>query len=160
METTTQKNKLSRETKQVGKFGLVGILNTLIDFGIFNALTVYGTLPIILANVVSTTVAMSFSFVANKQFVFGSKSKDTLRQAALFLVVTAVGLYVLQNGIIYALTELWRWPLELGYDLVSAIGLGGAFSEEFVTKNGAKAIGTVFSMVWNYVLYKRIVFKK
>lgn len=158
MAKPSNKQAVLKETKQVGKFSLIGIINTLIDFVIYNiGISVFG-LAVIAANLVSTTVAMSFSFVANKNFVFGSKQKQVLRQALLFLIITAFGLYALQNGVIYILKYSWHWPLDLAYDIVKAVGLQ-SISQEFVVNNGAKIIGTVFSFVWNYILYKKYVFK-
>ena|SRR5687767_12645203 len=146
------------ETKRVGKFGLVGILNTVIDFVLFNVFINVGVYRI-MANVLSTTVAMTFSFIANKSWVFGARRGSVLRQAVLFLAVTAFGLYVIQNLVIYGLTEVWLTPLQLAYDLVDLLGLDAVFGEQFVINNGAKAVATVFSMTWNYLLYKKLVFK-
>lgn len=154
------KNTALAQTKQVGKFGLVGIINTLLDFGVYNIMFSLVGLKPIPANLIAATVAMTFSFIANKRFVFDQKAGSVLRQAALFLLVTATALYVIQNIVIYGLTELWLWPLELAYDIVGSLGLSGALSQEFVVNNGAKAIATGFSMVWNYLLYKKVVFKK
>lgn len=157
-KTKVTKSKLS-ETKQVGKFGLVGIINTLLDFALFNLFIIYFGFGRIPANVISTTAAMTFSFFANKSFVFGNRSRRVWVQAALFLVITAFGLYVIQNAVIYTLTELWHYPLSLAYDVVTFLGLDRIFSETFVVNNGAKVIATLFSMTWNYIMYKKVVFK-
>lgn len=160
MATQRQTSSALAETKRVGKFGIVGIINTIIDFGLFNILIGVFELARIPANIISTTCAMIFSFIANKRFVFGSNEKRVLRQAVLFLLVTAFGLYVIQNLVIYFLTEVWLAPLDFAYDIVTALGLGKTFSHEFVINNGAKVIATLFSLTWNYLLYKRVVFKK
>jgi len=148
------------ETKQIGKFGAVGIINTVLDFAVFNLLIIYAGFPRIPANIVSTTIAMTFSFLANKNFVFRDRSEFKIKQAAMFLVITAFGLYVIQNLVLWLLTEEWTGPLNLGYDLVELLGLDTIFSKEFVINNGAKVVATGFSMVWNYLTYKKIVFKK
>lgn len=152
-------SKLS-ETKRVGKFGLIGIINTVIDFAIYNFMISVVGFGVIAANVVSVTFAMTFSFFANKRFVFSNDSKNVARQAILFLGFTAFGLYIIQNAIIFSFTELWTWPLQLGYSIVKSLGLGDVFSQEFVYNNGAKAAGIAFTMVWNYLTYKKLVFKK
>ena len=159
MAKQTKNKSVYQETKQVGKFGAVGIINTVLDFALYNLLIALAGFPVIPANLVSTTFAMMFSFTANKAFVFHSKSSNLLRQAILFLVITMIGLYVIQNGVIYTLTNLWSWPLEFGYSIVILLGLADTFSREFVFNNGAKIIATVFSMTWNYLLYKKAVFK-
>lgn len=160
MTKTKSVNKAVSETKRVGKFGLVGVANTLLDFSIYNILIIYLDFDRIPANLVAATFAMTFSFFANRSFVFGNKSKNVVIQALLFLVITAFGLYIVQNVVIFSLTELWRWPLSVAYDIVGVFGLDRIFSEAFVINNGAKAIATLFSMTWNYIMYKKVVFKK
>lgn len=166
--TTTNKPKKStkrggkpksRTIVQAGKFSIVGIINTLIDFIALNIFTAIFGLPRIPANVASATIAIAFSFMANRQLVFKPSGQHYFKQAILFLVVTAFGLYVLQNLIIFGLTEYWTWPLDTGYSLVKALGLDQTFSLDFVYTNGAKAVATAFSMVWNFVFYKKVVFK-
>src|SRR5215216_5981670 len=124
----------------LAKFGLVGILNTAIDFAIFNALTSkkagWKKIP---ANLVSTTVAMSFSFVMNRGFVFKATSGNVYLQTAEFIIVTAFGLYVLQNLIIYFLLSVWHWPVELAWKVVQLLKLDKFMSHDFERKNAAKA---------------------
>lgn len=155
-----QKSPKLSETKRVGKFGLIGVINTVIDFAIYNFMISVVGFSVIAANVVAVTFAMTFSFFANKKFVFSNNSKDVARQAVLFLAFTAFGLYIIQNVIIYGLTEVWTWPLEVGKNIVHGIGLENTFSQEFIYNNGAKAIAIGFTMVWNYLTYKKFVFKK
>ena len=131
----------SEKNRRLLRFGMVGGTNTVIDFGILFALTVAG-LPTIAANIVSTTIAFVFSFVANKNYTFKSKSVNIKKQFILFTLVTLFGLWVIQN-IVIALTE----PI-----LLSA-GLSGSASL-FI----AKSIATVVSLVWNYYFYSRAVF--
>ena len=159
MAQVKPKSTALAETKRVGKFGIVGILNTLIDFAIYNLGISLLRLPVIGANLISTTVAMSFSFIANKTFVFGSKDRRVFSQAVAFVTITAIGLYVIQNGVIFILKYRWSWPLDTGYNIVKAIGLD-SLNRDFVINNGAKAIGTLFSLTWNYLLYKKVVFTR
>jgi putative flippase GtrA len=139
-----------------GKYGLVGALNTLIDFSIYNVLSGAFSFSLVQANIVSTTIAMIFSFVANKQLVFKSESGSWMRQGILFLLVTAFGLYVLQTGTIKLLTDVWLVPVNLG--LIAAHGIGIKGHDHFLAKNGAKAIATAVSLTWNYIMYKKVVF--
>jgi putative flippase GtrA len=147
------------ETKRVGKFVLIGVLNTLIDFAVFN-IFIYLGLYRIIANIFSTTIGMAFSFAMNRSWVFGSRQGNVLRQAVMFLGVTAFGLYVIQNMVIFFLTEVWLAPLNLAYNIVELIDLDGVFSRSFITNNGAKGTATLFSLTWNYLLYEGIIFKR
>lgn len=149
----------STEAVRVGKFGLIGIINTVIDFAILNVLVSVFGMYIVAANVISTSTAMLFSFVANRTFVFDNKNKDVVRQAVLFFAVTAFGLWGIQSSIIIFLTDIWTWPLDFAYDVVELVGLDGTFSQEFVQTNATKAAATLASLTWNYIMYKRFVFK-
>ncbi len=161
MPKKATKKQAEPEVARVGKFAGVGVLNTLIDFAILNVLSSsYVGLSLIVANIISTSVAMVFSFFANKRVVFKQEHGNPLMQAVLFFAVTGFGLWVLQSGIIYVLTVAWVSPLKLAYSIVKAIGLGGIFSEAFVIKNGAKVFATLVSLTWNYIAYKKVVFKK
>lgn len=120
------------------RFGLVGGINTGIDFGILFVLHGLGV-NTYLANIISTSVAFVFSFFANRSFTFRS-SGSLRRQIIPFLVVTLIGLWVLQPAIIY----LVQIPLT---SLDAALSL-------FI----AKLIATIGTMIWNYLLYKRFVF--
>lgn len=145
------------ELRRVSKFGLVGAFNTLIDFSLFNLLSSFAGLSLVFANLLSTTVAMVFSFVANKQMVFEKRTGSLTKQAATFFLVTAFGLYVIQNGIILLLTQVWLDPVHLSVWVAHGVGLRN--DDAFVIKNSAKLIGTLASLTWNYYLYKMVVFK-
>ena len=155
----SQPKLTASEAKRVGKFGLVGVLNTLIDFAIFNLLGHFGHLNVVAANLISTTIAMAFSFVANKQMVFQRQSGSLVTQAVTFYVATAFGLYVLQTGAIHILTSVWTYPTHIAVDISHILGLGQYLHDEFVIKNTAKAIGTLLSLTWNYIIYKKVVFR-
>lgn len=144
----------------VAKFGLVGILNTIIDFGIFNVLTSkkvgWKKIP---ANLVSTTTAMIVSFILNRGFVFHASAGNIYVQSAEFFAVTAFGLYVLQNIVIWFLLDIWEWPVELAWKIVQLVKLDKHMSHEFVRKNAAKIAATALSLTWNYLMFSFIVFK-
>lgn len=161
MKFTVAKNKRNSEVRRVGRFGIVGILNTLIDFVLFNIFSSSRVgYTLIQANLISTTCAMIFSYVANRSFVFRTKGRATWKQAVIFFAVTAFGLYVLQNETINLLTKWWVSPLHLAASIVHLIGLSKIFSDGFVIKNGAKAVATLVSLTWNYFTYKKWVFKE
>jgi putative flippase GtrA len=143
--------------KRVGKFGAVGAANTLLDFVIYNLLSSGFRLSLVEANIISTTVAMVFSFAANKKLVFKKHDGSVARQALLFYAVTAFGLYILQSATIHFLTEVWLYPVNVCLDLAHVMGIQG--HDQFLIKNFAKAIATFVSLCWNYVMYKKVVFR-
>ncbi len=139
-------------------FGIVGIINTVIDFAILNIATVFFGVPRIPANIVSTTVAMVFSFFANKRVVFESHGAAKTKEILLFFVVTVFGLYVIQIAIIYLLTEQTTTLFSIVDATLRLLRLDAYITTEFAVTNSAKIIATIASMTWNYVLYQRVVF--
>jgi putative flippase GtrA len=127
--------------KKQFRFVLVGGIATIIDFGLLNLFNFFGWSPLI-ANTLSTGLAMVFSFFMNKKYTFQSDSKNYAREVALFIIFTLIGLWIIQNGIIQLL-------LLIDIDL-----------PEFVRLNGAKLVATLASMTWNYMMYNKVVFRK
>ena len=125
------------------RFGVVGVANTAIDFGILFLLVHLG-LNEILANYISTGCAFVFSFFVNRSFTFKAKGGNVAKQFAVFLVVTMIGLWVIQPIIIagiLAATSGWH----VSSDLLLL---------------GAKLTASIASLIWNYTMYARFVFKK
>jgi len=125
----------------VARFAAVGLLNTGVDFVLLNVLIHLGLRDIV-ANTISTGTAMLVSFVLNKQWTFGNHERNYLRQLALFLSVTLFGLWVVQNGVMSAILALWQPNLP-----------GQLWA------NIAKLVASPFSLTWNFLLYRRVVFR-
>lgn len=125
------------------RFALVGGFNTALDFGILFGLTALGVDKIV-ANYVSTSVSFIFSFFANKTFTFKAKSGNAKREFLSFIIVTLIGLWILQPLVITAVAQL----------------LETTTLDDTITLLIAKLIATVVSLIWNYILYSRVVFKK
>ena len=134
---------MTSKTAEKARFVLVGMTNTVIDFGILFLLSSFG-LPILTANIISTTVAFCFSFFANRKFTFKAIDGNLKRQIPLFIIVTLFGLWVLQTVVI-----------SLVAPLLSQMGVTGGLNT--LT---AKVIATVITLIWNYTLYSRLVFRK
>lgn len=137
---------MKRLLQSVGKptfrrFVAVGVTSTAVDFVILFVLQHLG-LPIIAANIISTSAAFCFSFYANKRFTFKTSGTNVKREMLLFVIVTLTGMWVLQNIVI-----------ALSMPVFSRLA-----SHE-VALLLAKLFATAFSMIWNYVLYRNIVFK-
>ena len=135
--------KLLKQHAEKLRFAVVGGANTAIDFGVLFLLTFLG-IDKIIANYASTSVALVFSFFANKSFTFKDSSGNAKKQFTLFIVITLIGLWVIQPIIIWGSTE----------------ALAAYIPNEAANLFIAKLLATIASLVWNYVLYSRIVFKK
>ena len=134
--------------RSFSRFVVVGFLNTAVDFGVL-ALLLYvfkytdgDATKLIIANTGSFLVAVTNGYFWNKLWSFESRGGGT-RQFAQYVAVTVVGL-LLNDAIIYAGTTYFQ-PM---------FGVS-AGNWVFV----AKAVGTVVSLIWNFVGYRFIVFK-
>jgi putative flippase GtrA len=152
------KNMLSKVWSYSGvRFVTVGVANTIIDFTILNLLVFAFDLNKILANTISVSIAMLVSYGLNHKVVFRYKGKDHAKKLVIFIAITAFGLFVLQNLIIYVLMHLFTWPGNTATSVVHALVLT-SFNKEFITLNFAKVVATAVTMVWNYFMYKKFVF--
>ena len=123
------------------RFGLVGAINTGLDFGILFILSAV-SFPAIPANYVSTSCALLFSFFANKKYTFRTETTNLRRQVVLFLACTLTGLWVLQPLTIFIVSNLFFSNSLDGFSLLVC-----------------KLVATVVSLTWNYVVYNKYVFK-
>lgn len=150
----------SETIKEVGKFGSVGILNTVIDLGLFNILVFSLNMAPVSANVIAVGAAIINSYVWNKLWTFNDKNtKNVTSQAALFISLSLIGL-VLNTSVLKLLTDIWIVPGNFALSIIRFINLDSVFSDQFVTVNFAKAWGLAVSMIWNFLTYKKFVFKK
>lgn len=125
------------------RFAIVGCLNTIIDFGVLFILVGLGV-PIIVGNFISTSSALIFSFFANKKFTFRNKEKMSKKQLTYFLVITLFGLWVIQPIII----------------TITSILLKSWLSDVRILLVIEKLLATCVTLVWNYLLYRKFVFKE
>jgi putative flippase GtrA len=123
------------------RFGIVGVVNTAIDFAILFTLVSFG-LPTILSNFFSTSAALTFSFFANKSFTFKYQGNNSTKQIVLFLVITTFGLWVIQPLIIIGAS--WF--------------LGQISNSKYFVLFISKLIAIGASLTWNYTMYRRFVF--
>ncbi|PJE72880.1 MAG: hypothetical protein COV00_02830 [Candidatus Tagabacteria bacterium CG10_big_fil_rev_8_21_14_0_10_40_13] len=138
--------------EQFAKFVVVGFLNTAIDFGVLNLLSILTGLTsgflIGGVNVPGFTLAAVNSYFWNKFWVFSHKrlpgEKVQYNDFFTFALVVIIGIFI--NGGIVILLTTYVNPL---FDLNPERWL-----------NVAKASATVLSLIWNFAGFKFLVFKK
>lgn len=138
-------------SKRFIKFCLVGVVNTLLDIGLFLVLRGAGV-NLVVANIISTSVAIMVSLILNYNYTFKETEKLTKTKLFLYVAITLTGLWILQPIIIFSVTSL--------NNLVNYIDLtSGLFGHrETLVNLIPKLFATAFTVVWNYYLYKRFVF--
>jgi putative flippase GtrA len=123
----------------MAKFGIVGAINTALDFGIFNLLYVGLGWPAMGANSASVAVAATSSFFMNRHWTFRHRARTALRREyTLFFLLNGVGLLIASACILV---------VEQGLHQTGPLWL-----------NIAKVAGLVLGMVFRFTTYKRFVF--
>ena len=131
------KEKLKKHSEVI-RFVLVGGFNTALDFCIFGLLANIIGIDKVVANIISTAICITVSFILNYKFVW--KSEKSIKSTAVgFLVVSLFSAWVVQSLVITGVTAI--------------------LGETGLNKLIAKACGSVAGMVTNFFGYK-FVFKK
>lgn len=117
--------------EQIMKFGVVGVIAFIIDFGVMMFLTeVFGIDPVISATV-SFIISVIFNYAASMRYVFSHREgMSRTREFIIFVVLSAIGL---------GINDLLIWA---GTDLAS-------FDYRLV-----KIFATAVVMVWNFMTRK------
>lgn len=90
---------------QLAKFGIVGVIATLIDFGVMNLLHYGANLDILVANTAGFVISLIFNYLASMKFVFEHKEDmSRRREFAIFVVLSVIGL-ALNDGIVLAFNK-------------------------------------------------------
>lgn len=88
---------------QIMKFGVVGVIATVIDFGIMNILYYGLHVDVVVANTAGFVVSVVFNYLASMKYVFEHKEgMSRQREFVIFLVLSIIGL-ALNDGIVFAL---------------------------------------------------------
>jgi putative flippase GtrA len=125
---------LARET---GKFGIVGIVGAVVQFGLQNAL--YGRTGLTASVVIATCTATSVTFLGNRYWAFEHrKTANVGRETVLFFFFNLVGMLV-QTAFVDAGHYWLHGTGRLSYNL-------------------AAVIGVVFATLFRLFCYRRFVF--
>lgn len=85
--------------KQLIKFGIVGVFNTLITFAVYNILARGFGISIHVANAIGYIAGVVNSYIFNKNWVFGAKGQKDINLILKFAVVNVIS-YVFNAGIL------------------------------------------------------------
>ncbi len=120
------------------RFGVVGVVNTAIDFSAFAALYHLLHWPLLAANAAGFALAVVNSYAMNKTWTFRDETPSTLGHGARFFVVAVAGLAV-GSAVIAAAAQA------MPALAAKACAIGATFawnywaSSRFVFPRGAKA---------------------
>jgi len=131
LTTVMNNTKQRKELKRFIKFGIVGAIGAVVDFGVLNALIfiVGWATPTgkILANIISTSVAIVSNFTWNRLWTYPeSRGRKKRVQLVQFTIVNLVGL-VINTGIFYLADHFLYsqfFPANIAIQLAKATAIG------------------------------------
>lgn len=134
-------DKVRSLCQELFRYLIVGVMTTVVSLGVYYGcvltfLDPENALQLQAANILSWVAAVTFAYVASRIYVFKSKRKDLLHEAAAFYS-SRLATLVMDMGLMFAM-----------------VTLGG------VNDKLAKLIVQVAVTVGNYVLSKVFVFSK
>lgn len=136
------------------RFLLAGCTNTALDFLVLNALILLLHLPTLVANVFSVLLGITISYALNHFFVFRHPGRIKWSTFAKFFAVTGFSSLVLQSVVI--------WGFEVFFDTRfgnSLLFLPSSGENAFLAINVAKAFAVFVGLIWNFCMYKFVVFR-
>jgi putative flippase GtrA len=113
-------------TLKAASFALVGVVNTVVDYGVFLAGYYLLDLPLVPANVLAWLVAVSGSYVMNCYITFAAESGRQLRWRAYAAFVASGVAGVITNTAVLVLASLW-----LPVPAAKLLAIGASFVVNF-----------------------------
>ncbi|MEG0071807.1 MAG: GtrA family protein [Raoultibacter sp.] len=116
---------------QLMKFGVVGVIAFVIDYGLLIFLTEVFHVDYLISATISFTVSVIFNYVASMRYVFSHREgMSRRREFVIFVILSVLGLII---------NDLGMW-----------IGVGLLAIDYRITK----IVATVVVMIWNFVTRK------
>ncbi|MBW5447293.1 GtrA family protein [Cohnella sp. CFH 77786] len=123
---------LSKEQIRMAKFGLVGLMNTGVDFAVFVTL-VYGlAFPSVWAQVISYGCGVASSYLLNRKWTFASGGRSSWSEIMRFAVVNGAS-FGLATGLLLGLEQAgWTPALAKGASILISTAVNYAGSRYWV----------------------------
>lgn len=121
---------------QLIRFGIVGVIATVVDLGVLMFLKEIVQLKVLAASAISFSVSVTVNYILSTLFVFKSNNDNKIKEFLVFVVLSAGGLL---------LTQLIMW---IGTEVMARYYLW------------VKIIAEIFVPIYNFVTRKIILEKK
>lgn len=126
--------KLEKLLIQIFKFGIVGVVATVIDFIFLYIFRDICKLPLVVSNTLSFSISVIYNYWASLTFVFDvNKEKSKIKNFIIFIICSIIGL-LLNDFIVVIVTN----KLKIYY-LIS------------------KGIATIMVMIFNFITRKKFL---
>lgn len=121
---------------QLFKFGIVGVIATLIDYGIMLILTEIFHIDYLVSSTISFSISVIFNYIASTKFVFEVGHKQEVKDFIIFIILSVVGLSI--NSLImylgvdhihidYRVVKIWATAIVMVYNFITR--------KKFIEKN-------------------------
>lgn len=123
---------------QILKFGVVGGIAFVIDYGLMVFLTEVFKVPALISAAISFTVSVIFNYIASVKWVFDvDKEKNSkTKELIVFIILSVIGL---------GINELIMWIMDKEFGIYYMI---------------SKIVATAFVMCYNFITRKLFLEKK
>jgi putative flippase GtrA len=118
---------LTANLKQFITFSIIGVINTLIHYGVFIILLNTTKLHYLLSSTIGYFIGIINSYILNKNITFKSKSKNHLAEFFKFVAVNIMALAV-NLLILKSLVDI----LELAPEFAQVFGILGSLTANFL----------------------------
>lgn len=120
---------------QILRFGVVGVLAFIVDYGILYLLTEHVHLYYLLSSIISFLISLVVNYILSIKWVFDVQKKQTVKDVVIFAILSTIGLLI-NSLVMYLSVELFSIYYMIG-----------------------KIIATFIVMVWNFITRKIFVEK-
>ena len=128
-------------TGQAVRFVAVGLINTVVDLGVFYLLGIVPGVPMVAAKFISYNVGTTNSFLLNKYWTFGAgRSKRGLREFGVFFAINVPPLVL--DVVAFAMLGLWTG------------------SGSFVARMAKALIAAVLTAAWTFIGSRYLAFRQ
>ena len=128
------KKILNKETVLYLIFGILTTIVNIVSFFLFNKLFNYK-----LSNIIAFILAIVFAYITNKKYVFESKKEEKTE--------------IIKEFIFFIGSRLFTFVLDM---LLMVLFIEALFMNVLISK----IIANIFVIILNYILSKKLVFKK
>lgn len=114
--------------EQLMKFGVVGVIASLIDFGVLYVLTEFLGINYLVSSTISFLASVIFNYILSVKWVFVTAKTNKTKELLLFTVLSAVGLvinnllmwvFVEKAGVYYMLAKVIATVVVMLYNFIS-----------------------------------------